>query len=109
MVARLCITGDERSDNLRSLKFLIFCMFVLEIPGHPIGMPFPGGDTVDCIDGIYYCLVRTMAKDVDAALCPYYPALQTPEVGYLKPPVKGSRHRKQEYIMNIYAYHHFNG
>ena len=111
MVAEHCSTGDERSDNLRFLKYLLsgFCMFVQEIPGHPVGMPFPGGDRVSYVDGIYYCPVRTKANDVDAALCPYCPALQTPEVGYLKPPVKGSKHRKQEYIKNMYDYHHFNG
>lgn len=102
---------DDASISLRFLKYLLsgFCMFVQEIPGHPVGMPFPGGDKVDYIDGVYYCPVRTKAHDVDAALCPFCPAEQTPEIGYLKPPVKGSKHRKQEYIKNIYDYHHFNG
>lgn len=111
MVAEQCLTGDEKGKNLRFLKFLLsgFCMFVQEIPGHPVGMPFPGGDKVDYFDGIYYCPVRIKANDVDAALCPFCPAKQTPEIGYLKPPIKGSKHRKQEYIKNIYDYHHFNG
>ena len=111
MVREQCSTGSEQEKRLRLLKYLLsgFCMFVLEIPGHPVGMPFPGGDKVSFIDGIYYCPVRTKANDVDAALCPFCPAKQTPEIGYLKPPVKGSKHRKQEYIKNIYDYHHFNG
>lgn len=110
MVAKQCEKEDEGA-RLRFLKYLLsgFCMFVQEIPGHPVGMPFPGGDKVDYIDGIYYCPVRTKANDVDAALCPFCPAKQTPEIGYLKPPVKASKHRKQEYIKNIYDYHHFNG
>ena len=110
MVALHASTGDG-GDHLRFLKFLLagFCMLVEGIPGHPIGMPFPGGDKVAVVEGVYYCPVRTKANDVDAALCPFCPALQTPEIGYLKPPVKASKHRKQEYIKNIYNYHHFNG
>ncbi len=111
MTASQCTTGKGREDRFRLLKYLLsgFCMFVQLLPGHPVGMPFPGGDRVDLIDGVYYCPVRTQANDVDAALCPFCPAEQTPEIGYLKPPVRGSEHRKQEYIKNIYDYHHFNG
>lgn len=111
VVVSHCSAGDERGDWYRFLKYLVsgFCMFVQEIPGHPVGMTFPGGDKVENIDGIYYCPVKDKANDVDSALCPFCPALQTPETGYLKPPVKGSKHRKQEYIKNMYEYHHFNG
>lgn len=111
MVAANCSSGEDEKDRLRFLKYLLagFCMFVREIPPHPVGMPFPGGDTVQLIDGVYYCPVRAKANDVDSALCPFCPARQTPEVGYLKPPVKGSTHRKQEFIKNTYAFHHFNG
>lgn len=100
--------GDLR---LRFLKFLLagFCMIVQQEPGHPAGMKFPGGDKVELIEGVYYCPVREKANDVDNALCPFCPALQTPEVGYLKPPVNGSEHRKQEFIDDCYRYHHFNG
>jgi len=110
MVADACPPRDEES-RLRLLKFLLagFCMFVLAVPGHPVGMSFPGGDKVEVIEGIYYCPVRTKANDVDAALCPFCPALQTPEIGYLKPPVNASEHRKKEYIEHIHRGHHFNG
>jgi uncharacterized protein (UPF0305 family) len=110
MVALQCTKGDGE-DRLRFLKFLLagFCMFVQSLPGHPVGMPFPGGDTVSVIEGVYYCPVRTKANDVDAALCPFCPALQTPEIGYLRPPVNASEHRKQEFIRNCYDYHNFNG
>jgi uncharacterized protein (UPF0305 family) len=110
MVAAQCKpgTGDLR---LRFLKFLLagFTMIVRQEPGHPVGMRFPGGDRVQEIDGVYYCPVREKAGDVDAALCPFCPALQTPEVGYLRPPVDGSEHKKQEFIDNCYRYHNFNG
>jgi len=111
MVATQCMTGDDGEDRLRFLKFLLagFCMFVQGMPGHPVGMPFPGGDKVEVIDGVYYCPVRTKANDVDAALCPFCPALQTPGIGYLKPPVNASGHRKQEFIRNCYDFHNFNG
>jgi uncharacterized protein (UPF0305 family) len=112
MVAARCndpITGDDIS--LRFLKYLIagFCMFVRQEPGHPVGTPFPGGDRVQYIDGIYYCPVRDKANDVDAALCPFCPALQTPEIGYLKPPLNPSAHQKQEFIRNCHNFHNFNG
>ena len=111
MVDTQCATGNEEEDRLRFLKFLLgaFCMFVQGLPGHPVGMPFPGGDKVEVIDGIYYCPVRTKANDVDAALCPFCPALQTAGIGYLKPPLNASEHRKQEFIRNCYDFHNFNG
>jgi uncharacterized protein (UPF0305 family) len=111
MVAMQCSAGDAEKVRLRFLKFLLagFCMFVQEIPGHPIGMPFPGGDKVEVIDGVYYCPVREKANDVDSALCPFCPALQTPEFGYLKPPVNASRHRKEEFLHQTFDRHHYNG
>ena len=97
--------------EVRFLKYLIagFCMLVLNEPGHPAGTPFPGGDSVQFIDGTYYCPVREKANDVDAALCPFCPALQTPEIGYLRPPVNPSEHRKQEFIEHCHKFHNFNG
>lgn len=112
MVALQCGMGENNTGSrLRFLKFLLsgFCMFVLDVPGHPVGMLFPGGDRVEVIEGRYYCPVRIKANDVDAALCPFCPAEQTPEIGYLKPPVNASVHRKQEFIKDCYEHHHFNG
>ena len=111
MVAAQCSEGEEEEIRLRFLKYLLsgFCMLVQDIPGHPVGMLFPGGDRVEIIDGVYYCPVRTKENDVDAALCPFCPALQTPVIGYLKPPVNASEHRKQEFIRNCYDFHNFNG
>jgi uncharacterized protein (UPF0305 family) len=111
MAVDQCTTGNDEEDRLRFLKFLLagFCMFVQGLPGHPVGMPFPGGDKVEVIDGVYYCPVRTKANDVDSALCPFCPAHQTPGIGYLKPPLNASEHRKQEFIRNCYDFHNFNG
>ncbi|HET6581381.1 MAG TPA: DUF2115 domain-containing protein [Methanoregula sp.] len=103
--------GTGEGAGLRFLKFLLagFCMFVLREPGHAVGTPFPGGDKVECIAGVYYCPVREKADDVQAALCPFCPALQTPEIGYLRPPLNASEHRKQEYIEHCHKFHNFNG
>ncbi|MDP2796314.1 MAG: DUF2115 domain-containing protein [Methanoregula sp.] len=112
MVAALCNdTGTGDYTRLSFLKFLIagFCMFVRHEPGHPAGTPFPGRDMVRLIDGVYYCPVREKANDVDAALCPFCPALQTPAIGYLQPPVNPSAHQKQEFIRNCHDFHNFNG
>jgi uncharacterized protein (UPF0305 family) len=111
MVNGQCSSARDSNPHIRFLNYLLaaFCMFVLDEPGHPVGTPFPGGDTVQQIEGIYYCPVRGKAGDVDSALCPFCPALQTPGIGYLRPPVNGSEHRKQEFIENCYRFHNFNG
>lgn len=111
MVIGQCTDTGNSNPRMRFLNYLLaaFCMFVLDEPGHPVGTPFPGGDTVQLIDGIYYCPVREKAGDVDSALCPFCPARQTPGIGYLRPPVNGSEHRKQEFIDNCYRFHNFNG
>lgn len=111
MVIGQCTAASGNNSRIRFLNYLLaaFCMFVLDEPGHPVGTPFPGGDSVQLINGIYYCPVREKAGDVDSALCPFCPACQTPEIGYLRPPVNGSEHRKQEFIDNCYRYHNFNG
>ena len=110
MVAVQC-RGDGDELRLRFLKFLIagFCMFVRQEPGHPVGTPFPGGGMVQYIDGVCYCPVKEKANDVDAALCPFCPALQTPAIGYLKPPLNPGLHQKQEFSRNCHDFHNFNG
>jgi uncharacterized protein (UPF0305 family) len=112
MVARQC--GDEEGGDapgIRFLKYLLagYFMLVLEEPGHAVGTPFPGGDEVECSGGIYYCPVREKTGDVDAALCPFCPAQQTPVIGYLHPATKPTERNKQEFIDNCYRYHNFNG
>ncbi|MFA5268601.1 MAG: DUF2115 domain-containing protein [Methanoregula sp.] len=58
-----------------------FTMFVLEEPGHPVGMPFPGGFSVEQRGREYYCLIRDKEKDVSWSICNFCPALQTEETG----------------------------
>jgi uncharacterized protein (UPF0305 family) len=112
MVAFQC--GDRSRDDVpptRFLKYLLagYCMLVLDEPGHAVGTPFPGGDEVEFTDGVYYCPVRDKAGDVDAALCPFCPAKQTPSIGYLRPATKPTERNRQEFIDNCYRYHNFNG
>jgi uncharacterized protein (UPF0305 family) len=112
MVAGQC--RDESSGDvpaIRFLKYLLagYCMLVLDEPGHPVGTPFPGGDEVEVTTGVYYCPVREKTGDVDAALCPFCPARQTPEVGYLRPATRPTERKKKEFIDNCYRYHNFNG
>jgi uncharacterized protein (UPF0305 family) len=112
MVCMQCPDTEEKdASSLRFLKYLIsgFCMLVLHEPGHAVGTPFPGGGSVQITDGVYYCPVRQKANDVDAALCPFCPALQTPEIGYLRPAVNPSEHQKQEFIEHCHKFHNFNG
>lgn len=61
--------------------FLVSCfmMFALEEPGHPVGMPFPGGFYVAKENGTYYCPIREKEKDVEYSICNFCPAKQSPE------------------------------
>ncbi|MDD1681565.1 MAG: DUF2115 domain-containing protein [Methanoregula sp.] len=78
-------TGDRnpyfRNPKNRLFYYLIaaFTMFVLEEPGHPVGMPFPGGFTVEQRGREFYCLIRDKEKDVFYSICNFCPALQTEE------------------------------
>jgi hypothetical protein len=56
-----------------------FTMFVIEEPGHPVGMPFPGGFAVEQRGRDYYCLIRDKEKDIFYSICNFCPALQTEE------------------------------
>lgn len=70
-----------RNPKNRLFYYLIaaFTMFVLDEPGHPAGMPFPGGFTVEQRGHNYYCLIRDKEKDVFYSICNFCPALQTEE------------------------------
>jgi len=70
---------EERDLRLVLLYYLIaaFTIFVLDLPGHPVGTPFPGGFLVEERDGTYYCPVREKEEDVETSICPYCPAEQS--------------------------------
>jgi uncharacterized protein (UPF0305 family) len=70
---------DERDLRLVFLYYLIaaFTIFVCELPGHPVGTPFPGGFIVEERNGTYYCPVREKEDDVETSICPYCLAEQS--------------------------------
>jgi len=78
--------SSERNPYFRNPKnrlfyYLIaaFTMFFLDEPGHPVGMPFPGGFSVEQRGGDYYCLIRDKEKDVFYSICNFCPAHQSEE------------------------------
>jgi uncharacterized protein (UPF0305 family) len=78
--------SSERNPYFRNPKnrlfyYLIaaFTMFILDEPGHPVGMPFPGGFSVEQQGKDYYCLIRDKEKDVFYSICNFCPAHQTEE------------------------------
>jgi uncharacterized protein (UPF0305 family) len=78
--------SSERNPYFRNPKnrlfyYLIaaFTMFVLDEPGHPVGMPFPGGFSVEQRGKDYYCLIRDKEKEVFYSICNFCPAHQTEE------------------------------
>jgi len=89
MVPEGCFAWDdtsERNPYFRNPKnrlfyYLIaaFTMFVLDEPGHPVGMPFPGGFTVEQRGTEFYCLIRDKEKDVFYSICNFCPARQAEE------------------------------
>ena len=70
-----------RNPRNRLFYYLIaaFTIFVLEEPGHPVGMPFPGGFKVEQRGKDYYCLIRDKEKEIFYSICNFCPALQTEE------------------------------
>ena len=110
MVIRECDASEVRDPRLFFLKYLLaaFSMLVLGEPAHPAGTPFPGGDRVEQGDGRDWCPVREGSGDVDGALCPFCPACQTPEVGYLHKPRAAPEHRRRAFI-DHYHDGHYNG
>ncbi len=95
MIPEGCFAWDdtsERNPYFRNPKnrlfyYLIaaFTMFVLDEPGHPVGMPFPGGFKVEQRGRDYYCLIRDKEKDIFYSICNFCPALQSDEPGLEKP------------------------
>ncbi|MDD1711380.1 MAG: DUF2115 domain-containing protein [Methanoregulaceae archaeon] len=87
MVPEACFSREIRSDYVPGFNspyqgffyFLMaaFLMFVLDEPGHPSGMPFPGGFRVEERDGVYYCPVRDKEKEVRYSICNFCPAKQS--------------------------------
>ncbi len=84
-----CFSWDdasERNPYFRNPKnrlfyylMAAFSMFVLDEPGHPMGMPFPGGFKVEQRGRDYYCLIRDKEKELVYSICNFCPAKQAEE------------------------------
>jgi len=89
MIPEGCFTWDEHAERTpfhyaprhRLFYYLMaaFTMFVLDSPGHPVGMPFPGGFAVEDRNGTFYCLIRDREKEVFFSICNFCPARQSEE------------------------------
>jgi len=89
MIPEGCFTWDEHAERTpfhyspqhRLFYYLMaaFTMFVLDAPGHPVGMPFPGGFAVEDRNGTFYCLIRDREKEVFFSICNFCPAKQSEE------------------------------
>jgi len=53
-----------------------YAMLIVGKPGHPVGMPFPGGWKVKEQNGTILCPIRDKEKDLPQALCNFCPAVQ---------------------------------
>jgi uncharacterized protein (UPF0305 family) len=86
MAPRGCERWDERPERHahfytprhRFFYYLMagFSMFVLDRPGHPVGMPFPGGLRVERRQGRYLCPIRDKEGDLWYSICNFCPAEQ---------------------------------
>ncbi|OPY39133.1 MAG: hypothetical protein A4E35_00367 [Methanoregula sp. PtaU1.Bin051] len=84
-----CFSWDDRSErnpHFRNPRYRLFyylmaafSMFVLDEPGHPVGMPFPGGFTVEKRNNEFYCPIRDREKEIFYSICNFCPAKQTDE------------------------------
>ena len=55
----------------------LFSMFVIGEPGHPVGMPFPGGFRVEKNGRTFTCPVREKEREVPHSICNFCPAEQS--------------------------------
>lgn len=86
MIPASCLRFDERpgvSGHLRTPRHRLFyylmagfMMFVLGRPGHPVGMPFPGGFFVKEEGRRFLCPIREKEKDLPSSICNFCPAEQ---------------------------------
>lgn len=74
MVERTILAEKNRRKQKYDLLYFLlaaFNLFVLCLPGHPIGTPFPGGMTVEQKNGEYLCPVQGKTEGVKNSICPF--------------------------------------
>jgi hypothetical protein len=72
------VSGHLRTPRHRLFYYLMagFMIFVLGRPGHPVGMPFPGGFFVREEGRRFLCPIREKEKDLPFSICNFCPAEQ---------------------------------
>lgn len=90
MIPHGCLAWDENDwkgqydwhPKYRLFYYLVsaFTMFIEEKPGHPVGMPFPGGYVVEKRKDGYWCPIREKEKDIFFSICNFCPAKQMKDV-----------------------------
>ena len=79
MVERACSSCSGVDDQRRELLYYLlaaFNIFVMDLPGHPVGTPFPGGFEVQMQFGEYLCPIRDKEDEVETSICPFCRAKQ---------------------------------
>ena len=89
MIPEGCFTWDEHAERTpfhyspqhRLFYYLMaaFTMFVLDSPGHPVGMPFPGGFAVEDRKRDVLLPDPGPGKEVFFSICNFCPAKQSEE------------------------------
>jgi uncharacterized protein (UPF0305 family) len=80
MVERACRSCRNENDQQRELLYYLlaaFNIFIMDLPGHPVGTPFPGGFTVEMQFGEYLCPIRDKEDEVETSICPFCRAKQS--------------------------------
>lgn len=83
VVCMVCLEEfNPLHPRLLFLHYLLtaFRIFVMGVPAHPTGTPFPGGFRVWSEGADYYCPVKEREGDVKIAICRFCPAKQDPSV-----------------------------
>jgi uncharacterized protein (UPF0305 family) len=74
---RACTSAAGRRRELLYYLLSAFNIFVMDLPGHPVGTPFPGGFEVEMLFGEYLCPIRDKEDEVETSICPYCRARQS--------------------------------
>jgi uncharacterized protein (UPF0305 family) len=73
-------TVSERCFHRIARVVSTYTAFVREESIHPVGTRFPGGFTLQLVDGVYLCPVKDKQKDTPSALCRFCVSVQDKSV-----------------------------
>ncbi|HHT18653.1 MAG: DUF2115 domain-containing protein [Euryarchaeota archaeon] len=73
-------SSDEECFHRIACVVATYTTFVREESIHPVGTRFPGGFTLQLVNGVYLCPVKDKQKDTPSALCRFCVAVQDESV-----------------------------